>query len=103
LFVSNGSGVEDDTEAAFVVATGAAFAATKTTRSTVLEAPNTSAPWVHETVVVPLHDQPDDVVDTKVMFGGNVSVTVRSAASDGPAFVVVSEYVTFAPATIGPT
>jgi hypothetical protein len=101
LFVMFWSWVVDETVTEFETEPST-FAATATTRSTDVVAPLASGPALHETVVVPEHDQPADAVETKVNPVGSGSLSDTSAACDGPLFFTDTVYVTFVPARIGP-
>ena len=92
LLAGTGSGVVDATDAVFVRLAACAGAVTVTV-ITGAEVPVASAARVQVTETLPVfeHTQPVPVALTKVTPAGNVSVTVRFAASEGPAFDAVSE------------
>jgi hypothetical protein len=102
LFAGVGSGVVEVTIAEFV-AVPVTFDAMATTMSTLVAAPLAMAPPLQITVVVPLHDHPAVGVETNVKLLGSVSVTVTSAAPDGPRLFTVRVYVAFVPAVKVPT
>jgi hypothetical protein len=90
LFAGFGSAVVEAT-LAVLLKLPAWFGALTVTVITGAVAPAASAARVHVTDTLPVfeHDQPVPVADTNVTPAGSVSVTVRFAASDGPAFDTV--------------
>src|SRR5436309_135495 len=91
LFVTSGSAVVADTAA--VLARTAAWAGAVTVTVTAgAAAPAASAARLQVTETLPAfaHAHPVPDADTKVTPSGRVSVTVRFAASDGPALPTVS-------------
>ena len=100
LLATFGSAVVDATDAVFVSEPACAGAVTVTViTGAVAPVPRAARVQVTETLPVFEHTHPVPVADTNVTPAGNVSVTVRFAASDGPLLTTVSEYATEPPAT----
>jgi hypothetical protein len=97
----SGSAVGLDTTAVFAI-DGTAEAVGFTVMVIVTLCPLVIVPRVHDTVAVPLQVPSVVVVDTHVTVVGSVSVTITLAAELGPAFVTVSVYVRFCPASTEP-
>jgi len=100
LFAGTGSEVVDATEAVSEMLP-AWFGAVTVTVITGAVVPVARAARVHVTDTFPVfeHAHPVPDADTNVTPAGKVSVTVRFAASDGPAFDTVNEYATDPAAT----
>jgi hypothetical protein len=78
------------------------FAARATSRSTLVVVPLAINPCVHVTVKDPVQIQPGEAVETNITPAGSTSVTVASAAADGPKFETEIVYVAVVPATSVP-
>ena len=86
-----GSDVEEDTDAEFVIEEAVAGAVSTTVMAGAV-APEASDGRVHviEALSALVHDQPVPEADTNVTPGGRESSTETSFARDGPWFVTVS-------------